>query len=318
MTFPHVKSSFLQKIPFATKYHRMLLPLFPKAISSFDLQDVDLIISSSHAVAKGVKKHPRQQHLCYCHTPMRYIWDLEEEYTASFSRLKKRLVGNIFRKLRTWDLSTAQNIDLFLANSHYIANRIARCYHRQAHVLYPPVDIDAFYLSPDRERYFVTHARLVPYKRLDLLIETFTHLPNERLLIIGSGPMAHVLRKRASHNIEFLGFQPKQELAYLLSKARAYLFCAKEDFGISVVEAQSSGLPVIALGQGGVLETVIDQKTGLFFKETTVASILDAIHRFFAIEETFDPHFLRLHSQQFHKKHFMKQFSAIVQSMCDT
>ncbi|MBM3198575.1 MAG: glycosyltransferase family 4 protein [Chlamydiae bacterium] len=307
-----VRSSFLQKIPLATRHHRMLLPLFPKAIKALDVSGADLVISSSHAVAKGVHIEEGQKHICYCHTPMRYLWDLEELYLHAFPAWQKKYLRKLFRHLRKWDVQTANNVNLFLANSAYVAKRIFKHYGKEATVVYPPVDTEAFFISPQKESYFITHARLVSYKRIDLLVEAFSFMPDKRLLIIGEGPEGKRLKKLATKNVEFLGFQPQERLAELLSKARAYLFCAEEDFGIGVVEAQSSGLPVIALGKGGALETIQKGLSGVFFQDATLSSFMETLHLFEEKEPYFDPFAIRTWSLQFSKERFLMQFSRVV------
>ncbi len=308
-----VLSSFLQKIPFSTKMYRYLLPLFPGAIQTLDVKRFDMILSSSHAVAKGIKVKEDQLHICYCHTPMRYIWDLQEEYLSSFSPFVKKMIRAYFRRMQAWDVKTAESVDLFVANSRYVGKRIERVYQRKAQVIYPPVSTEDFYISSQKEEYYVTHTRLVPYKRIDLLVETFSHMRDKRLLVVGTGPEEKKLKKIATQNVEFLGFLEKRELSKVLSNAKAYLFAAEEDFGIGTVEAQSSGLPVIALGRGGALETVIDGKTGLFFKEPTVSSLMEAIDSFEQQEKTFDPALIKSHAEQFGHERFKKQFELLIE-----
>ena len=302
-----VFTSFLQNIPGSLLFYRYLLPLFPKAIQTLDVAAFDCILSSSHAVAKGIKVREDQLHICYCHTPMRYIWDLQEEYLSSFSLPMKKMLRHLFCKMRSWDVKTSQNVDLFIANSKYVAKRIERAYQRKAMILYPPVSTQDFFLSSKKEEYYVTHARLVPYKRIDLLVEAFSYMPDKKLVIIGTGPEEKKLKAIATANVEFLGFVDKKRLAIILSLAKAYLFAAEEDFGMGIVEAQSSGLPVIALKKGGALETILEGKTGLFFEEPTLQLLMQAIKVFEQKQQTFDPHFIKSHAEQFNQERFWQQ-----------
>ena len=303
-----ITPSFLQKIPFIEKTYRNLLPVFPRAIESFGLSGYDLILSSSHSVAKGVLTTSEQLHICYCSSPMRYVWDLYFEHLNGSGTLKKILMQILTPRLRAWDLLSAPRVDHFIANSRYIAKRIAKVYGRTADVIYPPVDVDQYFLSKDKEEYYITISRLVPYKRVDLMVEAFQHLPDRKLLILGDGPEMQRLKKIAPKNVELLGFVKQEQCKILLSKARAFLFMAKEDFGISPVEAQSAGVPVIAYGKGGTLETVLHHKTGLFFEHQTAESLLQAIAAFEKYEEHFDPMLIRSHALQFSKERFKREY----------
>ncbi len=274
-----VESSFIQKMPFAKKYYRNYLPLFPKAIESFDLSAYDLIISSSHAVAKGIKKREDQLHICYCHTPMRYVWDLYEQYVAPLTGVKRALAKITLRRLKEWDAAVSQRVDHFIANSHYIKERISTSYEREATVIYPPVDTSGFKRLP-RGGTYLTISRLVPYKRIDLIVDAFTQMGDKRLLVIGSGPEEENLKARAGPLIEFLGFQSDAAVKLFLSQAKALVFAAEEDFGIVPVEAQAAGTPVIAYGKGGALETVIPGETGIFFESQEPASLIEAVSCF--------------------------------------
>lgn len=311
-TKKQITSSFLQKIPGSLSFYRHLLPLFPKAIESFDLSAYEVILSSSHSVAKAVLKKPDQLHICYCHTPMRYVWDLQDVYLNSFGFLLKNIARPFFNRLRHWDQKTAHSVDLFIANSSYVAERIAKSYQRKASVIYPPVSVENFYLSQKKEDYYITHGRLVPYKRIDFLVKAFAKMPEKKLVIIGTGPEEKKIRSIATKNVEFLGYVEREKLSKLLSQAKAYVFAAEEDFGISVVEAQASGLPVIALGKGGALETVLDGKTGLFFKEPLESLFIEAIKSFEKTEAIFDPIFIRSHASFFHKARFEIEFQQCV------
>ena len=309
-----VTASMLQRLPFGKKHHRAFLPFFPMAIEQFDLREYNLILSSSYAVAKGVLNSSNQLHICYCHTPMRYVWDLTFQYLET-SRVSKGLRGflvrAIFHYIRMWDAMSSTRVNEFIANSHYIARRIQKCYNRTATVIYPPVDVDKFHTSDKKEDYFIIVSRLVPYKRIDLAVEAFNELKLP-LLIIGEGPAKKNLKKIAKKNIHFLGYQPFEEMESYLSKARAFVFSAEEDFGIVNVEAQAAGVPVIAYGRGGALETVIPDETGLFFYKQNAQSIIDAIKDFISKEDTFDPQRIRKNAEQFPRSRFEHEFKTFV------
>ncbi len=256
------KTSFIQNLPFAKEKYRSYLPLMPFAVKSLDLSGYDLIISNSHSVAKGIEKHPSQLQICYCHTPMRYAWDLREQYLTESgldSGIKGAIIKFILNRLRNWDYNTAQHVDHFIANSHYIRDRIRRAYGKEATVIYPPVDVDAFHLNERKENYFLAVSRMVPYKKMDLIVEAFSEI-GLPLVVIGDGPDFEKVKNKAKKNIEFLGFQDDNVLKEYMQKARAFIFVAEEDFGIVPVEAQACGTPVIAFGKGGITETVIPLK----------------------------------------------------------
>jgi glycosyltransferase involved in cell wall biosynthesis len=283
-------TTFLQRLPFAEKKYRAYLPLMPFAIEQLDLSAYDLIISSSHAVAKGVITGPDQIHICYCHSPIRYAWDLQHQYLRQ-TGLKRGLRGLsarlILHYIRIWDLRTANGVDQFIANSAYIARRIAKIYRREAFVVHPPVDVGSFTARLDKEDFYFTASRLVPYKRVDLIVEAFAKMPARRLIVIGDGPEMARIAKLAGPNVTLLGFQSNAVLRDHLQRTRAFVFGAEEDFGILPVEAQACGTPVIAFGKGGALETVVGiddaqgrAATGLFFGEQTVPAVIDAVERF--------------------------------------
>lgn len=309
-----VTASMLQRLPFGRKHHRAFLPLYPMAIEQFDLRDYNLILSSSYAVAKGVLNSSDQLHICYCHTPMRYVWDLTFQYmeTSNLSRgLKGFLVRSIFHYIRMWDTLSSKRVNKFIANSKYIARRIYKCYNREATVIYPPVDVDQFSLSEKKEDYFIAVSRLVPYKRTDLVIRAFNELKLP-LVIIGEGPSKKYLKSIAGKNITFLGYQQPEKLEGYLNKARAFVFSAEEDFGIVNVEAQAAGIPVIAYGRGGALETVIPDKTGLFFYKQDVENIIKAVKEFISKEELFDPKEIRKNAERFPRSRFEVEFKTFV------
>jgi glycosyltransferase involved in cell wall biosynthesis len=309
-----VKTSLLQHIPFARKHHRAFLPLYPMAIEQFDLRDYNLVLSSSYAVAKGVLTSSDQLHVCYCHSPMRYVWDLTFQYleASGLSRgLKSFLVRSLFHYIRMWDAISANRVNHFIANSNYIAHRIEKCYNRPATVIYPPVDVNRFNISPKRENYFVTLSRLVPYKRIDLAIRAFNRLKLP-LIVIGDGPQRKALKKIAGKTISFLGHLDHALMAEYMSKARAFIFCAEEDFGIVNVEAQACGIPVIAYGRGGALETIVKNETGLFFYQQTSESLTAAVEQFLSMEHSFDPRIIRAHAEKFPRSRFESEFKAFI------
>ncbi len=310
-----ITPSMLQRLPAGMSHYRAYLPLFPMAVEQFDLRDYKLVISSSYAVSKCVLTSSDQLHICYCHSPMRYVWDLTFEYLESHglrSGLKSFLVRLVFHYIRMWDQLTAQRVNHFVANSRYIAHRIYKCYGRRSTVIYPPVDVDRFSISEKKDNYFVTVSRLVPYKRIDLIIEAFNEL-GLPFLVIGDGPARKELEKKARKNITFVGHLNSEELDTYLRNARAFVFSAEEDFGIVNVEAQASGVPVIAYGRGGALETVIDEETGLFFYRQNVKSIVNAVRRFLTMEDKFDPHRIRRNAEQFPRARFEKEFKEFVE-----
>jgi len=236
-----IYSSFIQKLPKAKDNYRNYLFLFPIAIEQFNLSEYDLIISSSHAVAKGILRNPNQVHICYCHTPMRYIWDLYHEYLKELKGIKKLLAQAILHYLRIWDIISVNRVDYFVANSKYVAKRIEKIYGRKATVIYPPVDIEKFELETRKESFYLTVGRLVPYKKIDVIVKAFRKMPERKLIVIGYGPEYKKIKKLATSNIEILGYQPRDKVKEYMKKAKAFIFCALEDFGIAPVEAQACG-----------------------------------------------------------------------------
>jgi glycosyltransferase involved in cell wall biosynthesis len=310
-----VRTSFLQRLPFARRKYAAYLPLMPLAIEQLNVAGYDLVISSSHCVAKGVLTGPDQLHVSYVHTPMRYAWDAQHEYLAG-SRFGRGLKGWYARwmlhKLRIWDARTAAGVDSFVANSRFIARRIWKAYRREARVIYPPVDIDAFSPGVRRDDFYVTASRLVPYKRVDVLVEAFNRLPGRRLVIIGDGPELARLRTQAGPNVTFLGYQEHAVLRDYIARARAFLFASREDFGIVLVEAQAAGTPVIALGEGGALETVRGLEapgpTGVFFRHQTPGEVADAICTFEREAHRIQAAECRANALQFGVGRFQREF----------
>ncbi len=281
------RTSWLQHLPSARAWFRYCLPLMPAAVERFDFAAYDLLLSSSHAVAKGARTGAGQIHICYCHTPARYAWEQRDRYVAPRG-LRAALAGRLLDRFREWDRRTAARVDHFIANSEHIARRIARCYGREATVIYPPVDCARFAAGADpdggaREAYYLAVSRLVPYKRVDLLVDSFRALPQRRLIVVGDGALAASLARTAPANVEFRGRVDTTELVGLMQRARALVHAAEEDFGIALVEAQAAGTPVIAFAGGGAAEIVrldAGAPTGVLFEAQSSTAIVAAIGRF--------------------------------------
>lgn len=311
-----VKTSFVARIPGAKRWFRHLLPLYPLALEQFDLSEYDLVISSESGPAKGVITSPRSCHLCYCHTPMRYLWDMYHEYRKTMNPLTRAIFTATAHYLRQWDVSTAARVDSFAANSEYVATRIRKYYRRESTVIHPPVDVSAGYISEEIQDYYLAVSRLVTYKRIDLAIEACNRL-GRKLYVVGTGPEYQRLKKLGGPTIKFLGRLDENSLPQVYARCRALLFTAEEDFGIVPVEAQSYGRPVIAYGRGGALETVIGLRpkepvegaTGMFFNEQTADTLAQSIVAFEKIEKSFDPEFIRSCSLRFSKERFKEEFA---------
>lgn len=306
-----VHTTFIQHLPWGLKRFRAYLPLMPLAIEQLDLAGFDIVLSSSHAVAKGVLVGPDQLHISYVYSPLRYAWDMQAQYLreAGLERGPKSwLVRWLLHRLRLWDARTANGVDHFYADSQFIARRIAKCYRREAEVLYPPVALDAFRCEPDKDDYYLTVSRLVPYKRVDLIVAAFAAMPQRKLVVIGDGPEMARIRKLATPNVQLLGYQPFDVVKAHMQKARAFVFAAQEDFGIAPVEAQACGTPVIAYGRGGATETVCGlqaaRPTGLFFGEQTVPALVQAVERFEALAEPIRPEDCRANAERFSEAAF--------------
>ena len=316
-----IGTTFLQKFPFARFGVQKYLPLLPLAIEQLDLRHYDVILSSSHAVAKGVLTSPHQLHVCYCHTPMRYAWDLTFDYLAA-SRVGRGLPGYLTRyllhRLRQWDTISANRVDYFIANSKHTARRIWRCYRRQAEVIYPPVDIERFALREQKEDFYVTVSRLVSYKKVSLIVKAFNQM-GKPLIVIGSGPELEQLLSIAKPNVKILGSQPNSVVEEYMAAAKAFVYASCEDFGIALVEAQACGTPAIAYGAGGARETVKDirehpqQGTGLLFARQTEAALVDAVQTFETYRDKFDPVMVRSHAMKFAPNIFRQRYQSFVQ-----
>ncbi len=310
-----VHTSFLQKFPFSQKIYRHLLPFFPFAVEQFDLSSYDLVISSSSAVAKGVITSPDQLHVCYCHSPMRYAWDLQEQYlkqTGMKSGLRSFVVRYVLYKLRIWDVVSSNRVDSFIANSGYIRNRISKTYRRDATVIYPPVDTKRFQIKKTKDDFYLAASRQVPYKRIDLIVKAFRNMPDKKLVVIGDGPEHKKIKALAGDNVTVLGYRGDDVLLDHLRRAKAFIFAAQEDFGILPVEAQACGTPVIAFGRGGARETVLDKITGLLFEEQTEASLIDAIARFERLQHNFRADVISRHASEFSVERFQRELKSHV------
>lgn len=310
----NIRTSFLERLPFAKRAFRWFLPLMPMATESYDLSEFDVVISNSSAFSKGVITAPHAIHICYCHTPTRYLWSDADSYVAELKapRLVKAALPYLLHKLRSWDQLAANRVDHFVANSETVERRIKKYYRRDSKVIYPPVDVDKFALSTEPKTYFLTGGRLVAYKRFDLVVDAFTKL-GKPLKIFGSGPELADLKRRAGKNIEFVGRVSDDERARLFANAIAFINPQEEDFGITPVESMATGRPVIAYRRGGALETVIDGKTGVFFDEQSWEELADVVLRF--NEKSFDPQLIRAHAEQFATRVFRKNIHGFVQEL---
>jgi UDP-N-acetylmuramyl pentapeptide phosphotransferase/UDP-N-acetylglucosamine-1-phosphate transferase/glycosyltransferase involved in cell wall biosynthesis len=311
-----VTSSFIQRMPLARSKHRHYLALMPLAIEQLDVSAYDMVISSSYVAAKGILTRPDQLHVCYCHSPVRFAWDLQHQYlheTGLDSGIKSMIARAVLHYIRNWDIRSANGVDVFLTNSDFVARRIEKFYRRRSTTLYPPVDVDAFTLQVEKGDYYLTASRMVPYKRIDLIAEAFTSMPDKRLIIVGEGPDFEKIKAKAGPNVKLVGHQPFDRLAEYMRHARAFVFAAEEDFGIVPVEAQACGTPVIAYGRGGVTESVIAGKTGVFFNEQTVESLCDAVSRFERDHAAFDPNVIRAHAEKYNATRFRTDFLKLVE-----
>ncbi|WP_448574332.1 glycosyltransferase [Trichothermofontia sp.] len=311
-----IGTTFLQHFPQARNGVQKYLPLLPLAIEQLDLRQYDILLSSSHAVAKGILTAPHQLHVCYCHTPMRYAWDLTFDYLQG-SRAGQGVMGWLTRyllhRLRQWDVISANRVDYFIANSHHTARRIWRCYRRPAEVIYPPVNLDRFQLQPEKQDFYLTVSRLVPYKRVDIIVQAFNQL-DRPLIVIGDGPDLPRLRQMARPHIQFLGAQPNAIVEQHMAQAKAFVYAACEDFGIAPVEAQACGTPVIGYGAGGVGETVRDWQqdpqggTGILFTPQTPTALMAAVEAFEQHQTQFSPEVIRRQAERFSPQIFAEHY----------
>lgn len=303
--------TFINRLPAARKLYQSYLPLMPLALEQLDLRGYDLVISSESGPAKGVVTDPGVLHICYCHTPMRYIWDMYHDYRERAGWFKRLMMPLLAHYLRIWDWSSAQRVTYFVANSRFVAQRIRSFYNRPAEVIHPPVAVDEFCLSEGKDDYYLLVGELVGYKRADLAISAFAE-NGRRLKVVGGGEQFSELSRKAGANVEFLGKVDFSTLKTLYSRARALVFPGVEDFGIVPVEALASGTPVIAYAKGGALETVVPGKTGLLFAEQTPASLNAALDAFERCEGDFGPEALRVFARNFAVEEFVRKFSRLV------
>ncbi|WP_419213235.1 glycosyltransferase family 4 protein [Maribacter sp. X9] len=321
------RNSFIQKLPFGKTKYRTYLPLFPLAIEQFDFNEYDLIISSSSSVAKGVLTRPDQLHISYVYSPVRYAWDLYHQYLRESgleTGIKGFLAKYFLHKLRLWDYSTANRPDHYIAISKYVAKRIKKIYDKDALVIYPPVDTKSFTISERTENYYITCSRMVPYKKIDLIVEAFSKT-DKKLIVIGDGPDFNKISKLATANVEILGFLEKNKVLNLIKRAKAFIFAAEEDFGIAPIEAQAAGVPVIAFGKGGILETVNGQYphennlnknvTGVFFEKQNIDSLLNAVQYFEKNSNLFDKNLIRENAQKFSVERFELEFKNTIEEL---
>lgn len=311
----NVNTSFIQSLPTAKSNHRKFLQLFPYAIEQFDLRNYDLVLSSSASIAKGVLTNQNQLHICYCHSPIRYAWDLYHQYLIDAEinkNLKSLYARYVLHRIRNWDIITTNRVDYFIANSNYISNRIKKIYNRDSKVIYPPVDVNSFSLETNKDDYYFTASRMVPYKKIQLIVEAFNLMPQKKLVVAGDGPEFKKVQRIANSNIELLGFVERNKLIEYLKKAKAFVFAAEEDFGIVPVEAQACGTPVIAYGKGGVKETVVPNITGVFFHKQEIDSIVKSIKDFESID--FDYNKIRQHSLKFSIERFENEIKTFIEA----
>jgi glycosyltransferase involved in cell wall biosynthesis len=317
-----MQTSFLNRIPFASRLYRHMLPLYPTAVEQLDLSGYDLVLTSDSGPMKGVIVSPSAVHICYCHAPMRYLWDQYHNYRKDLGSVSKTIFGATAHYVRSWDQMAAQRVTYFTANSRYVASRIRQYYGRESIVVYPPVDTSSGYLADNQSDAYLTVGRLVAYKRTDLLIQACNRL-GRRLRIIGTGPEESRLRAIAGPTIEFLGQVDNATLWNEYAHCRAFLFAAEEDFGMAVVEAQACGRPVVAFGKGGVLESVVGldeavprfQHSGIFFYEQTPTAVADAVLRFEENEHRFDPRTIREKASRFSTDVFCRSFRGLVDGL---
>jgi glycosyltransferase involved in cell wall biosynthesis len=309
-----IHTSFLQRLPGARKHYRKLLPLMPFALEAFDLQAYDLVISSESGPAKGIVARPDALHVCYCHSPMRYIWDHYHIYRRDLGLIGRAMMTITAPPLRVWDVTTAARVDAFVANSAHVARRIRRVYNRDATVIHPPVAVDDFQATAELGDFYLCAGQLVTYKRVDLAVRAFTRM-GKRLVVVGEGTQMAELKKIAGPSVELVGYQPFPVLRDYLARCRALVFPGEEDFGILPVEAMASGRPVIAFDSGGARETVTSAEVGLMFAEQTEDSLIDAVTRFEANAAAFDPAKIRRHAEGFSASLFRERMGRFIEDV---
>jgi glycosyltransferase involved in cell wall biosynthesis len=315
-----VRTTFIQRLPFAKTKYRQYLPLMPLAIEQLDVSGYDVVISSNHAVAKGVITGPDQLHICMCYSPIRYAWDLQHQYLSESgldSGLKGWIAKWMLHKIRLWDARSEKGVDHFIAISRFIARRIWKVYRRDSAVIYPPVDVESFVLKEQKEDFYLAASRMVPYKKMELIVEAFLAMPYKKLIVIGDGPDFAKIRAKAGPNVTLMGYQEFEVLRDYMQRAKAFIFAAEEDFGIAPIEAQACGTPVIAYAKGGATETIkgleCADPTGVFFETQTVAAIVDAVARFEKI--VISPRACRDNAMRFSVDRFLKEFAEFVKNV---
>lgn len=322
-----VTESFISQLPFGRTHYRKYLPLMPFAVEQWDMNPYDLVVSSSYAVAKGFISHPDQLHISYVHSPIRYAWDMQHQYLEEAninSGIKGWITKYLLHRIRKWDVNTANQVDYFIANSKFIQRRIQKVYRRDSTVIYPSVDVKGFKLQKDKDDYYVTVSRLVPYKKTSLMIRAFNQMPGKKLYVIGGGPDLEEMRKLANENVEVLGYVEQAEMVSYVQNARAFVYAAKEDFGIVPLEAQACGTPVIAYGKGGLAETVMPFKegnnkaTGILYNEQTEDQLIEAVEEFERKEHEFDFEFIRQHAEFFGPERFRSELASFIEEKWDT
>jgi glycosyltransferase involved in cell wall biosynthesis len=308
------KTSFIQKLPFAKEKFRHYFPLFPKAVESFDLSKYDLIISSSWAFAKGVKTRKDQLHICYCYTPIRYAWDLYEEYTQDLPFLRQLIVKTTLKYVRYWDIKTLGRVSYFIADSKFVAKRIEKTYKKNSKVIYPPVDTNNFKLNKEKKDFYLTASRLVPYKKTKLIVESFNRMPDKKLIVIGEGEEYDTIKKIAKENIIVLGYVEKEEMIEYMQKAKAFVYAAIEDFGIVPIEAMSCGTPVIALKQGATVETVC-KYCGVHFPRQNTEDIIKSVEYFEGLEFNYED--ISNYSKKYSTERFKNELQKFINAKID-
>lgn len=315
----HATTTFIQNLPKAKTHYRNYLPLMPLAVEQLDVSSYDVVLSVNHAVAKGIITGPDQLHISYVNSPIRYAWDLQHQYLNELGLtkgIKSIIVRWLLHKIRMWDYRTANGVDHFVANSKFIARRVKKVYGREADVIYPPVDTDRFTLCDNKDEFYFTASRMVPYKKISLIVEAFAHMPHKKLVVIGDGPDMQKIKAKATSNIEILGYQPNSVMQDHMQRAKAFVFAAEEDFGITPVEAQACGTPVIAFGKGGALETINSihslSPTGAFFDKQEVPSVIAAVEDFERNSDLFLPENCRNQALKFSNQRFQNEISQYV------
>ncbi len=312
-----VRTSVLQYVPFIGKFYRYFLPFMPLLMKRFNLKGYDLIVSTSHAVAKGFRSDPKTLNICYCHTPLRPIWDMYDDYASGHWLGRSAIYKWYVEYLRRWDVASAKRVHYFIANSIHIQKRIRSSYGRESKVIYPPVRVDKFALSEaPRKDYYLCVGRVVPYKKMDMVVRAFQQIPDKKLVLIGEGwgTVAFETLLKGHDNIEWLGYRPDEEMVAYVQEARACIFAAKEDFGIMCVEVQACGTPVLALDYGGYKETVIDGETGYLFAEQTELGVVNAVQRF-ETRPISDHKRIRENAMRFSEERFRKEFVDFVKPL---